>query len=111
MSAARCPYCGDQAMPYRRYAFHLKSHATCASCGRTVRVRGFYLLLVIAVLLTAAIILLFETFDLGAGRHVAALAALAIIGLVLDYSAWRWLGFGPSAEPADSGETGAPTSS
>ena len=113
MPAAACPYCGNQVMPYRRYAFYLKRGATCASCGRSVRVRGYLFALISGVLLVGAMTGYFVTGDRSLSETLVVLAAFGLLAVVLDYTFWRWVGFtagseAPSAHPVEH-DTGTPT--
>lgn len=92
---ARCSHCGNTVMPYRRYAFYLRSSAKCVHCGTEVRLRHFRLFVygsiaVGGILTLAAILLTHST-----GAFVAAIAALVLVAVALDYWSWRALPWDP----------------
>ena len=113
MPAAPCPYCGNQVMPYRRYALYLKSGATCASCGGSVRVRGYVFALISGLLLAGAMIGYFVIDERSLRETLVVLAAFGLLAVVLDYTFWRWVGFtagseAPSTHPV-ARDAGTPT--
>lgn len=113
MPAASCPYCGDQVMPYRRYAAHLRRAATCMHCGRTVHVRGYYAGLAGAVLLAAVVIAYFALDEHSFAESLVVLGTFGLLSFALDYMFWRRLGFvpaGETADPVDTPDIGRPTS-
>ena len=88
MTPAKCGYCGEQVMPYSRYAFYWRPTAVCAHCGQRVRLRYYWALALVALLLAAALImaaLLLESLMAVGGSLLAA----AVAALVLDRWAWR----------------------
>jgi len=103
MPSAPCPRCGQSVMPYRRYAVHLPRIATCMSCGRRVRIRGYEVALTGAVIAGIALIayMFFVEPDVLLGRVAAILAVTTAIAFAIDYSMWRWLGFAPTADSAE----------
>ena len=98
MKPASCPHCGDQVMPYRRFALHLGRGATCESCSRRVRVRGFYPAVIGGLLLGIGFMAWYSMSDGdGALRALLMMGVLTLIAVALDYALWRWVGF--DAEP------------
>jgi len=108
---ARCSHCGNPVMPYRRYAFYMRTSAKCASCGTEVRLRHgriiIYGSIVVGGILTLAAILLVHSI----GAFVAAMVPVVIVTVALDYWSWRALAWDsvmpsetPPPEPPHRGE-------
>ena len=97
-------------MPYSRFALYMRRFATCASCGRRVRIRGFELAVGIAIVagLAALAYFFFIEPDLPLGRFAAILAVAAALSIAVDWAMWRWLGFSPAP---DASEAGSPPAS
>lgn len=105
VNPAPCSQCGATVLTYRRFVLHLRPTATCPSCGRTVRVRGFrwqvgggVVMLGIAL---GALFLLDSLVLVG-----ITLAALLIAGVMMDRWSWIALPWDPvdEAEPAEARE-------
>lgn len=94
MQGAPCPHCGQQVMPFRRFAVHLASSAPCQSCALPVRIRGYYHSLAGGIFVALAVIVLFVMRpDMSLEHSLLILLALALVGFLIDYSMWRWLGY------------------
>ncbi len=82
-------------MPYRRYAFYVRASATCAHCGTEVRLRHFRIFVYGSIaaggILTLGALLLTHS----TGAFVAAIAALVLVAVALDYWSWRALPWDP----------------
>ena len=98
-------------MPYRRYALHMKRAATCRACGRTVRVRAYYLALGLGLAVGVVLVVLSLSYgDLGLAPTLLFLGGLAVVTLAVDYSLWRWIGFDVAPAAADDADVAPPVS-
>lgn len=93
MRAASCPHCGGRVMPYHRYAFHMRRGASCAACGRPVRVRAYITAIVVGLLIGITIIPVLLALELDPGPMMLMLGATGLVAVAADYSFWRWVGF------------------
>ena len=85
---APCGNCGSTVMTYRRYFLYTKPTATCESCGRLVRHRGYWALLAVAVVLLVIFFAALAVLS-SAMTQAGVGALLAVVGLVLDR--WSWM--------------------
>lgn len=115
MSAARCGHCGGQAISYGAHFVNLTPTRLCDTCGRPVRKKGFWTVLVVAAMGGMAIGYYLVVREPSGGESWLVVAAVVAVLLVAaDYLAWRWmpwtaevdedLGTGdtPESEPAES---------
>ena len=88
---AHCCHCGGTVMSYRQSFFHLRPTATCAACGKSVRLRRSKELVWIAIVVAAGSVggglLLIDSQD------ILAYYAVGVVALFLALHWWCWRTF------------------
>ena len=82
--AAHCEACGGHVMSYGRFAFWTRPTARCAECGSEVRLRHFWTVMAVSLLLVVPPMGLLALFPAVAGG-VATAAVVAAVLLGIDY--------------------------
>ncbi len=88
--AAHCEACGGHVMSYGRFAFWTRPTARCAECGSEVRLRHFWTVMAVSLLLVVPPMGLLALFPSVAGG-VATAAVVTAVLLALDYVSYHVL--------------------
>ena len=87
---ARCSGCDGTVMPYRRYMFYMRPTATCDGCGKKVRMRGWRVFVIAALVVAGSWALFYALTDFSVWV-VGVTLFLAVVAFAVDWWSWHAL--------------------
>lgn len=97
MNPAPCAHCGATVLTYRQFAVHIRPTTDCPSCGKRVRMRGYFWNLFGAIAALAVTIAAASVLD-----SLLPFVALTLAAVIMEIWTWRALPWEPTnKEPTE----------